>query len=100
MENHQELTCIFHNVTTLSTRTGAVYKVYFDGNGNPVKYTKGNDITEQAECDRRKECTVYELKDENIYVIIRSLGGSYIGGDICVAIDKNTGETLKVWFGE
>ena len=43
---------------------------------------------------------IYELKDENIYVITRNHGGRYIGGDIYVAIDKNTGETLKVWFGE
>ena len=67
-------------------------------------YVIGNAVLEsafsKAACEEREHCEIYELKDENIYVITRNHGGRYIGGDIYVAIDKNTGETIKVWFGE
>ncbi len=53
---------ISNNVTTLVTKTGAIYKVYFDGNGNAVKYTKGNpeQVIEQAEYDNVGRLVEYQ----------------------------------------
>ena len=43
--------------------------------------------------------TLYEVKEENIYVLSRYVKGT-LGGDINVAISKENGAIVKIWGGE
>lgn len=50
--------------------------------------------------DKYKEVTISYDKEKEIWVFSYAKDKKTLGGDINIAIDKNTGEVLLVWSGE